>query len=209
MTLDRGDGTGQPGEPTGTGAPSPPAAASPSPGRPQPEPQGIDTGFVGLLAFLGTVSMLFLGFTSALVLRRASFDWQQLAAPSLLWLSTGLLALSSLALGVARSRERRGAGGALAAAALSGALAVAFVGAQFGAWRQLAEAGVFLASNPSSSFFYVLSGAHALHVLGALGWFPRALTGVHAGRPDALRLYGIYWHYLGGLWLYLVVLMFG
>jgi cytochrome c oxidase subunit 3 len=66
-----------------------------------------------------------------------------------------------------------------------------------------------LASNPSSSFFYVLTGAHVLHVLGALGWFPRAITGVSTGRPDALRLYGIYWHYLGALWLYLVVLMFG
>ncbi len=210
MTLDRGDATSQPGEPTGTGAPAPPAAASPVAGGPQRGPEGIDTGFVGLLAFLGTVSMLFLGFTSALLLRRASFDWQPLAAPSLLWLSTALLLLSSVALAVARARERRGlARGALAAAAVSGALAIGFVGAQLGAWRQLARAGVFLASNPSSSFFFVLTGAHALHVLGAIGWFPRAFSRLRAGRPDALRLYGIYWHYLGGLWLYLVVLMFG
>jgi len=206
LTLDL---AGSPSAPTDAGTPTPPAPEAPTRRPAQPEPDGIDTGFVGLLAFLGTVSMLFLGFTSALVLRRASFDWRPLEAPSLLWLSTGLLGLSSLALAVARARERRGAGGALAAAAVSGASAVGFVGAQLGAWRQLAEAGVFLASNPSSSFFYVLTGAHALHVLGALGWFPRAITGVRAGRPDALRLYGIYWHYLGALWLYLVVLMFG
>lgn len=173
-----------------------------------------DTRRVGLLAFMGTVTMLFLGFTSALMLRRASPDWQPLQAPSLLWGSSAALIASSLALQTAR---RRLAGFDLVGCErwtwLTGGLGVLFVTAQLGAWSQLAAQGVFLSSNPSSSFFYVLTGLHIVHLLGGFGWYGVVLSRLRrmafAPGEDGLGLFATYWHFLGALWLYLLVLMFG
>src|SRR5262249_4478583 len=126
----------------------------------------------GLFAFLGTVTMLFVGFTSAYILRRTSEDWQPLAAPPVLWANTLALLLSSATLEVGRRRLR---GWDLRAAQAwvlaTGALGALFVAGQVVGWRQLAQRGVFLSSNPHSSFFYVLTGVHAVHLLGGLAWF--------------------------------------
>src|SRR5262245_54000547 len=65
-----------------------------------------DSARFGLLAFMGTVSMLFIGFTSAYILRRASPDWRPLAPPSLLFVNTAILLASSLTLEGARRRLR-------------------------------------------------------------------------------------------------------
>ncbi len=194
----------------------------PPPGREggEPGPSGeragplADTARIGLLAFLGSVSMLFIGFTSALLLRRASPDWQPLQAPSLLSVSSALLVLSSVCLETAR---RRLLGWELVRSQrwtlATGLCGAGFVAAQAGAWRQLAAAGVFLGTNPSSSFFYMLTGLHALHVLGGLVWYcvvaVRLRRMAFAPGQDGLGLFAIYWHYLGGLWIYLLVLLFG
>src|SRR5258708_5648738 len=126
----------------------------------------------GLWAFLGTVSMLFIGFTSAYILRRAPSGWQPLPAPPILWLNTLALLASSATLEIARRRLR---GWDLSSCVrfvlLTGALGLVFVAGQYVGWQQLAAQGVFLASNPHSSFFYVLTGLHALHLLGGLCWF--------------------------------------
>jgi cytochrome c oxidase subunit 3 len=133
-------------------------------------PEGtFDPTRFGLWAFLATVSMLFIGFTSALLLRRASFDWQPLAAPPILWANTTVLLLSSLALEDARRRLRAFdlAGTALLVYA-TGGLGALFVGGQFLAWRQLREQGIYLATNPSSSFFFLLTCVHAVHLVGGI-----------------------------------------
>src|SRR5688572_15221044 len=123
-----------------------------------------DTARVGLLAFLGTVSMLFIGFTSAYILRRASADWRPLDAPWMLWLNSLVLAGSSVTLEAARRRLR---GWDLPSAQTltlaTGALGGVFVVGQWLAWQQLAAQGVFLATNPHSSFFYLLTGVHIVH----------------------------------------------
>jgi cytochrome c oxidase subunit 3 len=167
----------------------------------------------GLWAFLGTVSMLFIGFTSAFILRRASADWQPLAAPSILWLNTAALLASSGTLEAARRRLRGwDLAGSERFVLLTGLLGFLFVGGQYFGWQQLAAQGVFLASNPHSSFFYVLTGVHALHLFGGLCWFlvvmrrMRRLAFVPGA--DGLRLFATYWHFLGGLWVYLLWLLF-
>ena len=172
-----------------------------------------DPALFGLLAFLGTVTMLFVGFTSAYILRRASADWRPLAAPSVLWLNTAVLLASSGTLEVARRRLRgwdlAGSQRWVAATGLLGAL---FVAGQYIAWRQLGARGVYLASNPHSSFFYVLTGVHALHLLGGLGWFVavlRRLRGMgYLPGQDGLQRFATYWHFLGALWVYLLFLLF-
>jgi cytochrome c oxidase subunit 3 len=157
--------------------------------------------------------MLFMGFTSAYILRRASADWAPLAAPPILWLNTAALLLSSVTLEHARRRLR---GSDLPAVQLwlmwTGILGVGFMAGQALAWRALAAAGVFMASNPHSAFFYLLTGVHAAHLLGGLVWFlavfARSRRLAKTPGEDGLRLFATYWHFLAVLWAYLLFLLF-
>jgi cytochrome c oxidase subunit 3 len=166
-----------------------------------------------MLAFMGTISMLFIGFTSAYILRAASADWRPLSPPAVLWVSTLVLACSSLALEGARRGLRtfdlRLVKTGIIATGLLGAL---FLVCQFLGWRALAAQGVFLATNPHSSFFYLLTGLHGLHLAGGLIWLVPVTIRAHrmeyAPGTDALGLVALYWHFLGALWLYLVYLLF-
>jgi cytochrome c oxidase subunit 3 len=204
-------------EKIGAGAPPPPRSPDESGpgGRGQGGAPGIlgDAARFGLLAFLATVSMLFLGFTSAYILRRASADWQPLSAPGLLWLNTAVLAASSLALQAARGRLRGwDLAGAQRFTAAAAGLGFVFLLGQVLAWRELQARGVFLASNPHSSFFYLLTAVHALHLVGGLVWglltVVRLRTLAVLPGQDGLRLFATYWHFLGALWLYLLFLLF-
>jgi cytochrome c oxidase subunit 3 len=172
-----------------------------------------DPARFGLWAFLGTVSMLFIGFTSAVILRRSSGDWRPLPAPPVLWLNTAALVASSATLEAARRRLRAwDARSAQALLGVTGLLGGLFLTGQVVAWRQLAARGIFLASNPHSSFFYLLTGVHGAHLLGGLAWFAvaflsmRRLNYVPGG--DGLRLFATYWHFLDALWVYLLFLLF-
>jgi cytochrome c oxidase subunit III len=172
-----------------------------------------DPARFGLWLFLGTASMLFIGFTSAYILRRASADWQPLAAPPILWLNTAVLFLSSATL--ERSRRRLvgwDLSGAQLWLSLTGLLGILFVAGQWMAWQALAAVGVFLASNPHSSFFYVLTGVHIVHVFAGLVWFVAVLLRIRRMRytpgEDGLRLFATYWHFLAVVWAYLLFLLF-
>jgi cytochrome c oxidase subunit III len=176
---------------------------------------GFDPGQFGLWAFLGTVTMMFIGFTSAYIVRRTGLDWRPLPTPSLLLWNTAALLLSSATL--ERARRRRAALDLpglrrwLGATAL---LALVFAGGQFAAWRLLSARGFFLSSNPHSSFFYLLSGVHLAHLAGGLVWFALVLFRLRGHRyaakegASALSLFATYWHFLGLLWVYVFVLIF-
>jgi cytochrome c oxidase subunit 3 len=200
-TVDR------PGGPSGRG----PFRDGGEGGRPE---NGFDPAHFGLWLFLGTVTMLFIGFTSAYIVRRTSLDWRSLPLPQLLWWNTAALLLSSATLETAR---RRGKGLGSSAVrpwlAATGVLAVLFVAGQVQAWNVMAARGFFLSSNPHSSFFYLLSGVHLLHLAGGLGWFVLLLSSLRsaarAGRASgALSLFATYWHFLAMLWVYVLVLVF-
>jgi cytochrome c oxidase subunit 3 len=130
-----------------------------------------------------------------------------------LWINTGVLMLSSAALqwtrGAADRQDARGLRiGVLAAAGA----ALAFVAGQLLAWRQLSASGYFLASNPASSFFYLITGLHALHLLGglaALGFVGmRVRNGRDPGRLQlSLELCSMYWDFLLLVWLVLFAML--
>jgi cytochrome c oxidase subunit III len=84
-----------------------------------------------------------------------------------------------------------------------------FVAGQYVAWSQLRAAGLYLATNPSSSFFYVLTVTHALHVLGGLGGLLYVIRKLRKSslRRSTLNAAARYWHFMDLLWLYLLLLL--
>jgi cytochrome c oxidase subunit 3 len=175
---------------------------------------------VGLWIFLGVVTSLFMLFIVIYNERSGFADWRPLADPRLLWFNTALLAVGSVALQKARNAatdtSRRTALRINLLAA--GVFTIGFLCGQIVAWRQLTEAGHFMATNPADAFFYLLTGLHGLHLLGGLFvWAKATMTSWQTPDPDdmaraaALRvsveLCSIYWHYLLLLWLVLFYML--
>jgi cytochrome c oxidase subunit 3 len=172
---------------------------------------------------LAAIVMLFAAFTSALIVRKgASTDWVSTPLPSVLYLNTFILASSSVTLELSRRALRAGLEGCSLAPAASNrflrwlyatvVLGAAFVAGQVVAWRQLAWRGVYLATNPSSSFFYLLTAAHGVHLLGGivalLYLVFRARKIIAAtGRKVSVDLTAIYWHFMDALWIYILLLL--
>lgn len=169
---------------------------------------------LGLWMFLSTVTMLFAAFTSAYIVRRSGSDWHPVALPPLLWVNTAVLAASSALLELA-NRDGRHArwDRALLGCAASMVLGMLFLAGQVAAWRQLVRTGVYLPTSPHSSFFFMLTGAHAVHVAAALAVLAWGLSLTRAAAQDAWRwasrmeLCRTFWHYLGGVWLLLFALV--
>jgi cytochrome c oxidase subunit 3 len=170
---------------------------------------------LGLGVFLAVAGSLFALFISAYSMRMSMADWQVLPVPKLLWFNTGVLVLSSGALQWAYVAARRDDREGLALGLFAGgATAVTFLVGQLLAWRQLNEAGYFVAANPANSFFYLLTAAHGLHLAGGLVAIGRTAT--KAWRTVAMselqlsvELCAIYWHFLLVVWLVLLGLLTG
>jgi cytochrome c oxidase subunit 3 len=171
----------------------------------------------GIWIALFAITMSFAAFTSALFIRQASTDWTHIATPPILFVSTAVLLLSSCLMEMSRRafdgapdsqiKERRKGLMPLAATLVLG---LTFVGGQYLAWTQLAAHGLYLATNPNSSFFYLLTGVHAAHVLGgiaALGYLLVLLAGSGSVRRNLVNGVVIYWHFMAALWLYLLVVI--
>ncbi len=178
------------------------------------EPGGPSTGiWVGLAA----ITMTFAAFTSAMVVRQGSAnDWRHFAFPLILYVNTLVLVASSLTLQMARRRFAVLASGVEqnvqpAFRALYGTLFLGclFVAGQSAAWLQLRSEGIYLASAPSSSFFYVFTVLHALHVVGGVFGLAYVISKLHRGalRLGTLSAASLYWHFMGLLWLYLLVVL--
>jgi len=173
---------------------------------------------IGIWVGMASILMMFTALSSAYIVRAASSsDWQPLAMPRILLLSTAVILVSSGTLETARRKFRDASNAYKPWLLLTVLLGLAFLGSQLLAWRQLVRQGVYVASNPHSSFFYLLTAAHGVHLLGgliALGYLSLrtratrdnqlAITKAQAS-ADAVTLY---WHFMDFLWIYLFVLLF-
>lgn len=165
---------------------------------------------------LFAITMMFAAFTSALIVRKGSLDWRGFNLPSILYLNTLILIASSVTLEVARRRigtfmvglrtEREDPARWLYVTLFLGLL---FVAGQYVAWMQLRARGLYLATNPSSSFFYLLTVVHALHVLGGLGGLIYIIHKLNKSvlRRNQLVATARYWHFMGILWVYLLFVL--
>lgn len=153
-------------------------------------------------------------------------DWKPLMLPPILWINTAILLLSSLTMEFARRsvfhelhamEEWLGMGRPLSRRALpwlsvTAVLGALFIAGQWIAWKQLTAEGVYFASNPSSHFFFLVTGGHALHLLFGVGAITSALAVFGSSRRMEIRQIMVdsaawYWHFMGVLWLMLFGLL--
>ncbi len=168
---------------------------------------------LALWLFLGAVAMMFAAFTSAYIVHMPMPDWRTFPKPTILWGNTAILLLSSATVQWAWSSIRKNNGERLRYGLLVTALlGASFVAGQLLAWRQLVAAGVYVQTNPASSFFYLLTGVHGLHLLGgivALAWATvQAWRNAYTPKRHlGVELCAIYWHFLTLVWLWLFALI--
>jgi len=174
-----------------------------------------------------TVSMTFAAFTSYYIVRKAGGNWQAFQMPSIFWMSTLVIIFSSLSVQMAHmANKRKNAATLKLGLSLTFLLGVAFCVFQWIGWQQLLQQGIFLSGgNDSGSIFYVITGAHGLHVIGglifvlvAIGrsfWLfdRKKLTNTFLNEEnDKLHirtdLITVYWHFMGILWIYLFVFLY-
>ncbi|MFQ5926463.1 MAG: heme-copper oxidase subunit III [Terriglobia bacterium] len=168
----------------------------------------------GIWLALAAILMFFMALTSSFIVRKGlSNDWAPFAFPRILWFNTGVLLASSFTIERARrllAQEppvdfRRWWN-------ITTALGLVFLIGQLVAWGQLRAAGVYLANNPSNSFFYLLTATHGIHLLGgmvALLWvgFRRWPEDARVSLPTAATISSLYWQFLDGRWIFLFLLL--
>ena len=169
---------------------------------------------LGLRVFLAVVTVLFTLLILAYGMRMELEVWRPTPQMSLLWLNTVLLVLSSLAMQWALFSARRHEIDSVWLGLLAGGFfAVAFLGGQIMAWRQLNMLAAFNITNPAIGFFFLITALHGLHLLGGLVALGRTTSKVWRGFDVAqvrlsVELCTTYWHYLLLVWLVLFGLLF-
>lgn len=211
----------------------------------RPDPGSPDYGArlrrarLGLAVALTPITMLFVAFTSAYIVRQGLptfdphtntvvHDWIPVPLPTRLFLvNTCVLLLSSVTIEYARRQLARqvalepvqsipgvslGTERKFPWLALTLVLGLCFLLGQWLAWSDLASRGFYVATGPSSSFVYLLTGAHAVHLFGGIMALLAAAAAVVLNRPLAARRIVVdvtawYWHFMALLWIYILALL--
>jgi cytochrome c oxidase subunit 3 len=193
---------------------------------------------LGLVVGLTGIAMIFISFTSAYIVRQGLptldprsnallHDWFPVPLPRLLLINTVVLLISSITMELARRQTARkaalaqlaslpgvsvGAKEGISWLALTVVLGLSFLAGQWMAWRELAVSGFYVASSPSSSFVYLLTGMHGVHLLG--GVVALLIAGVASVLRRAadsqfilMDVTGWYWHFMALLWVYILCLL--
>lgn len=208
------------------------------PGSPSPAIR-LRRGRLGMAIALAPVIMLFVAFTSAYVVRQGLptldpktntmvHDWLRIALPTnLLLFNTFVLLASSVTVELARRRLARevaldridlipgvslGRSRKFPWLGLTVTLGFGFLAGQWMVWRYLSDRGVYVATAPSSSFIYLLTGAHAVHLLGGVMALLAAVVGSLLRRPlqsqhILVDVTAWYWHFMALLWIYILALL--
>ncbi len=175
-----------------------------------------DTYRIAMWVLLAAIVMIFVALGSAYIFLSGGAQWQPVRMPKAFILSTGLILISSATIEAARreihhENSQRYARWLLATLLLG----AAFVCSQLVGWKQLVGEGVYLSGNPHSSFFYLFTGAHGIHLLGgmvALSYLAlrarKLVFGVSSEkRVAATDAVSLYWHFMDGLWVALFLLL--
>jgi cytochrome c oxidase subunit III len=193
---------------------------------------------LGLLVGLTGIAMIFVSFSSAYVVRQGLptldprtnlllHDWFPVPLPRLLLVNTGVLLISTFTMELARRQAGRKAALAQLASvpgvsvdadekvswlALTAVLGLSFLATQWLVWRELAASGFYVSSSPSSSFVYLLTGMHGVHLFGGVVAMLTAGVGGVLRRPADSQFIVVdvtawYWHFMALLWVYILCLL--
>ena len=181
-------------------------------GRSRPERYPPPEGYrIAVRLALVSITMLFLALTSAYIFNRAKNH--PIIMPQALWVSTALILTSSITMELARRNLRRNEGRFRIWIMATMLLGVGFLIAQLVAWRELVAEGFYINKNFHSGYAYLFTGLHGVHLMGglvALGCVTlrasEKWTAVR--RRVSVDVTALYWHFLDGLWFYLLVLLF-
>lgn len=168
-----------------------------------------------LWAAMASITMMFGAFTSAYIVKQAAGNWLEFSMPSAFYVSTLLIIISSVTLHTSFRAFKAGLETKyklfLTITLLAG---LGFVVLQYFGWTELYKIGVDLKGNVSGSFFYLLSGIHALHVLGGIAALIVAVLHsytlkfkVSDMRVNRFDLVVNYWHFVDFLWIYLFIFL--
>jgi cytochrome c oxidase subunit III len=175
------------------------------------QPQRIHPHKFALWLGIGSIIMLFAAFTSAFIVRAGADNFTSFRIPTIFWISTLLLAMSSGTMYWAvRSFKKYNYTNYKIGLALTLVLGIAFAVCQYYGWFALAAIGVFLDGNPSGSFVYVISFVHVAHVVGGLvglfvSLFRSFVKPFNPKRLIMVQLLATYWHFVDVLWIYLIL----
>ena len=192
---------------------------------------------LGLFVGAVGIAMVFVSFTSAYIVRQGLptfdsrtnalvHDWFPVPLPALLFFNTGLLLISSVTMELARRQVARfttatpaassnvfaGREGTILWLALTTVLGLSFLKGQWTVWREMEASGFYVASSPSSSFVYLLTGTHGVHLLGGILALLSAAATVLFRRSVESRVVVLdvtawYWHFMTLLWVYILCLL--
>jgi cytochrome c oxidase subunit III len=163
-----------------------------------------------------SIVMMFAAFTSAYIVRSEEGDWLNVSLPNSMLISSALIVLSSICMQWALVSARRdNLEQNKLALLLTLALGLGFLVAQWNVWGDLIAQKVFFGgegSNPAGSFLYVMTGVHGFHLVTGLIYILIVLISsfkfkVHSRNLLRIKLCTTYWHFLGGLWIYLHVFL--
>jgi len=163
--------------------------------------------------FIISVVMIFVSLTSAYVVKKGAGNWQYFEMPSMFQITSFIIVLSSVSMHFAYlAAKRNNILNIRLGVVITGLLAIGFIYGQLEGWKQLVEQGAFFVGNPAGSFIYVFTGLHIAHLIGGIVFLSIVLVSafrhqIHSKRLARIEMCTTYWHFLGGLWLYLYIFL--
>jgi len=166
-----------------------------------------------LWLFIVTVVMIFASLTSAYIVRQSEGNWLEFDLPEIFWYNSIIILLSSITLHWAyMSAKKDDLAKVRTGMILTSIFGAAFLVGQWYSWGALVDRDVFFVGNPAGSFLYVFTGLHAIHLISGVIFLIIVLISsfryqVHSKNMDTMEMCVTYWHFLGGLWLYLFMFL--
>lgn len=166
-----------------------------------------------LWLFMVSVVMLFAAFTSAYVVKQSDGYWLDFELPAMFGYTSVAVVISSVLMHMSYTFAKKNEIVRLKAMlAFTTAMGLVFLVGQYIAWQDLVAEGVYFVGNPAGSFIYVLTGVHAFHLISGLIFLIVVTVAafrykVHSKALVQIEMCATYWHFLGGLWLYLYLFL--
>lgn len=163
--------------------------------------------------FVASVGMLFASLTSAYIVRQAEGNWLYFDLPATLYWTTAVIVLSSVTMQMAYWAAKKDLLDRVKVlVSITMGFGLVFLVGQWMAWLDLIDNNIHLIGNPSGSFLYIITGLHGLHIISALVYLVIVLVSayrfkIHSRSLAQIEMCATYWHFLGGLWLYLFIFL--